>query len=68
MSKASKVALVTGASGGIGKAVALRLAADGFPVAGHGQPNDIAGTVAFLVGDDGEWINGQIVYVNGGFA
>lgn len=33
-----------------------------------GQPNDIAGTVAFLVGDDGEWVNSQIVYVNSGFA
>jgi 3-oxoacyl-[acyl-carrier protein] reductase len=38
------------------------------PLERLGQPNDIAGTVAFLVGDDGEWVNGQIVYVNGGFA
>ncbi|GAB6849804.1 SDR family oxidoreductase [Paraburkholderia kururiensis] len=38
------------------------------PLERLGEPNDIAGTVAFLVGDDGEWVNGQIVYVNGGFA
>ena len=32
----------------------------------HGRPEDIAGTVAFLLSDDAEWINGQIHLVNGG--
>ena len=31
-----------------------------------GQPEDIAGVVAFLVGPDGGWINGQIIRANGG--
>jgi NAD(P)-dependent dehydrogenase (short-subunit alcohol dehydrogenase family) len=31
-----------------------------------GQPEDIAGTVAFLLSDDAEWINGQVWSVNGG--
>ncbi|HKY80076.1 MAG TPA: SDR family oxidoreductase, partial [Sphingobium sp.] len=31
-----------------------------------GIPDDIAGTVAFLLSDDGAWINGQIWGVNGG--
>lgn len=31
-----------------------------------GQPDDIAGAVAFLASDDGEWINGQVWHVNGG--
>jgi NAD(P)-dependent dehydrogenase (short-subunit alcohol dehydrogenase family) len=31
-----------------------------------GQPEDIAAMVAMLFSDDGEWINGQIVSVDGG--
>ena len=31
-----------------------------------GYPDDIAGMVAFLMSDDGEWINGQIISVDGG--
>ncbi len=31
-----------------------------------GQPEDIAGAVAFLASDDGEWVNGQVWHVNGG--
>lgn len=30
------------------------------------QPGDIAGAVAFLAGDDGGWVNGQILRANGG--
>ena len=29
-------------------------------------PEDIANTVAFLVGPQGEWVNGQTLRVNGG--
>ena len=31
-----------------------------------GHPRDIAAMVAFLLSDDGEWINGQVVSVDGG--
>ena len=31
-----------------------------------GQPEDIAGAVVFLASDDGEWVNGQILGVDGG--
>ncbi|WP_224365050.1 SDR family oxidoreductase [Hyalangium versicolor] len=31
-----------------------------------GQPEDIANVVAFLVGPDGGWVNGQIIRANGG--
>ncbi len=31
-----------------------------------GQPDDIAGMVAFLASDDGAWVNGQVWHVNGG--
>lgn len=32
-----------------------------------GQPEDIASMVAMLASDDGAWINGQVLNVNGGF-
>jgi NAD(P)-dependent dehydrogenase (short-subunit alcohol dehydrogenase family) len=31
-----------------------------------GEPKDIAGLVAFLFSDDGEWFNGQVIHHNGG--
>ncbi len=31
-----------------------------------GRPGDIAAMVAFLLSDDGEWVNGQVVSVDGG--
>ena len=33
-----------------------------------GQPDDIAGVVAFLAGPDGGWVNGQVLRANGGVA
>jgi len=36
------------------------------PLERLGTPADIASTVAFLVGRDGEWINGQVLRPNGG--
>lgn len=31
-----------------------------------GEPRDIAAAVAFLMSDDGEWVNGQVISVDGG--
>jgi 3-oxoacyl-[acyl-carrier protein] reductase len=36
------------------------------PLERLGTPDDIASTVAFLVGPDGSWINGQVLRANGG--
>ena len=36
------------------------------PLERLGQPDDIAATVAFLVGTDGAWVNGQVLRANGG--
>jgi len=36
------------------------------PLERLGQPEDIAGTIAFLAGPDGAWVNGQVLRVNGG--
>jgi len=32
----------------------------------HGQPPDIADAVAFFASDDGRWVSGQVLEVNGG--
>ncbi|MHA7684209.1 SDR family oxidoreductase [Cupriavidus sp. PET2-C1] len=38
------------------------------PLQRLGQPEDIAGVVAFLAGPDAGWVNGQILRANGGVA
>ena len=38
------------------------------PLGRIGEPDEIAGVVAFLAGKDGSWVNGQVLRVNGGFA
>src|SRR5208282_5011438 len=38
------------------------------PLGRLGTPDDIAGVVSFLVGPAGRWVNGQVVYANGGLA
>ena len=37
------------------------------PLGRLGRPDDIASVVSFLVGAAGRWVNGQVVYANGGF-
>jgi 3-oxoacyl-[acyl-carrier protein] reductase len=37
------------------------------PLGRLGRPEDVAGVVSFLVGPAGRWVNGQVVYANGGF-
>ncbi|TDC89062.1 SDR family oxidoreductase [Actinomadura sp. 7K507] len=41
-------------------------AAKEIPVRRVGTPEDIAGTVAFLVSDDASFVSGQVIYVAGG--
>jgi 3-oxoacyl-[acyl-carrier protein] reductase len=38
------------------------------PLERLGTPEDIAESVAFLAGPGGRWINGQVLYANGGIA
>lgn len=44
----------------------VRAIIDRTPLGRLGQPADIATAVAFLVGRDGGWVNGQVLRVNGG--
>jgi 3-oxoacyl-[acyl-carrier protein] reductase len=46
----------------------IRQIAHSAPLERLGQPDDIAGVVAFLAGPDGGWVNGQILRANGGMA
>ncbi|KDP39714.1 hypothetical protein JCGZ_02734 [Jatropha curcas] len=41
--------------------------ADASPLGRLGEPKDISQVVGFLATDAGEWINGQVIRVNGGF-
>jgi 3-oxoacyl-[acyl-carrier protein] reductase len=41
-------------------------AAAEIPVRRTGRPEDIAGTVSFLVSDDASFVSGQVIYVAGG--
>jgi 3-oxoacyl-[acyl-carrier protein] reductase len=36
------------------------------PLERLGTPDDIAAAIAFLVGPDGGWVNGQVIRANGG--
>jgi 3-oxoacyl-[acyl-carrier protein] reductase len=38
------------------------------PLGRLGTPDDIAGVVSFLAGPTGHWVNGQVIYANGGLA
>ncbi|GAA5209545.1 SDR family oxidoreductase [Microbacterium kyungheense] len=40
--------------------------AAGYPLARLGEPEDVAGAVAFLVGEDAAWITGQVLTLDGG--
>jgi len=44
-----------------------RQAAEATPYGRIGEPQDVANAIAVLCSDDGEWINGQLVFANGGF-
>lgn len=40
---------------------------DACPLGRLGEPSDVTPIIGFLVSDAGEWVNGQVIRVNGGF-
>ena len=47
---------------GVPQAALMRIA----PLGRHGQPEEVAGTIAFLASDDATYINGATIVVDGG--
>jgi 3-oxoacyl-[acyl-carrier protein] reductase len=41
-------------------------AAEHVPLRRIGEPEDVAGTIAFLCSEDASYVSGQVVYVRGG--
>ena len=44
----------------------LKMIAGGSPYNRIGEPDEIAGVIAFLSGDGSSWVAGQVLRVNGG--
>jgi NAD(P)-dependent dehydrogenase (short-subunit alcohol dehydrogenase family) len=36
------------------------------PSTRHGEESDVASMVAYLMSDEGSWINGQVINIDGG--
>lgn len=45
----------------------VRMAKELSPMGRLGEPRDVAPVVGFLAGDDAEWVNGQVIRINGGY-
>ena len=61
-----RVAIVTGAGQGTGRAIAVELARAGAHVVAGGRPEEVAWAVVFLASDRANFITGETLSVSGG--
>jgi NAD(P)-dependent dehydrogenase (short-subunit alcohol dehydrogenase family) len=61
-----KVAIVTGGNSGIGKAIALALAALGADIVIDYVAEEIANVVAFVAGDGASYLAATTIFADGG--
>jgi 3-oxoacyl-[acyl-carrier protein] reductase len=59
--------VVTAMTDALGEAQRTKLA-ESIPLRRLGQPDDIAGAVAYLASDEAGWVTGATLHVNGGMA
>jgi 3-oxoacyl-[acyl-carrier protein] reductase len=43
-----------------------KFAADQTPLGRVGEPEDVAGVIAFLCSEDASYVSGQVIYIRGG--
>jgi len=44
----------------------MKAVAEQVPLKRVGQPEDVAGTIAYLCSEDASYVSGQVIYVAGG--
>jgi NAD(P)-dependent dehydrogenase (short-subunit alcohol dehydrogenase family) len=70
----NRVSLVTGAARGIGRSMPVwekeekrAWVRSRFPLGRPGQPDDIVGTIVYLVSSASDYLTGRVIFLDGGW-